>query len=101
MVPLAVLELLLRPRPTPRSTTAVFCHTNWKRKKSGWSSEHTKLWQQFSLEKLFPCPKNSACEEPASISGSSSFGATMVFEQLSEGIPTACTTIEEVKPGAN
>jgi hypothetical protein len=23
----------------------------------------------------------------------------MVFEQLSEGIPTACTTIEEVRPG--
>jgi hypothetical protein len=25
----------------------------------------------------------------------------MVFEQLSEGIPTACTTIEEVRPGAD
>jgi len=24
--------------------------------------------------------------------------ATMVFEQLSEGVPTACTTIEEVRP---
>jgi hypothetical protein len=51
------------------------------------------------LENLFPFAKNGVCEEPPGY-WLFLFGATMVFEQLSEGIPTACTTIEEVRPGA-